>query len=56
MTEKVTEAQQQRNHLAQQVIDLNHANLRDSEAEVSLDEMHKTQIKLDEKITEMKGC
>ena len=56
MTEKVAEAQQQWDHLMQQVIDLNHANLRGSEVKVSLDQMLKTQIKLDKKITEMKNC
>ena len=56
MTEKMTEAQQQRDHLTQQVIDLNHANLRGLEAEVSLDQMLETQTKLDKKITEIKDC
>ena len=56
MTEKVTEAQQQQDHLTQQVIDLNHTNLRGSEAEVSLDQMLETQIKLNKKITEVKDC
>ena len=56
MTEKVMEAQQQQNHLMQQVIDLNYTNLRDLKAEVSLDQMLKTQIKLNKKITEVKNC
>ena len=38
------------------MIDLNYVNLRDSEVKVSLDQMLKTQIKLDKKITEIKDC
>ena len=56
MTGKVTETQQQQNHLAQQVKDLNHSNLRHKETEASLDNMLETQIKLDKKITEVKEC
>ena len=56
MTEKVTEAQQQWDHLAQQIIDLNNANLRDSEIKISSDQMLKTQIKLNQKIIKVKDC
>ena len=40
----------------QQIIDINYANLRDLETEVSLDQMLETQIKLNKKITEVKNC
>ena len=56
MTEKVTEAQQQQNYLAQQVIDLNCANLKDLETEISLDQILETQIKLNKKIMKIKNC
>ena len=56
MIEKVIEAQQQRDHLTQQVINLNHANLRDSEMKVALDQMLETQIKLDKMIMKVKNC
>ena len=56
MTEKVIKAQQQQNHLMQQVIYLDCANLRGLETEVSLNQMLETQIKLDKKVTEVKNC
>ena len=40
----------------QQIIDLNHVNLRDSEIKVSLDQMIETQTQLDEILTEIKTC
>ena len=38
------------------MINLNHANLRGSETEISLNQMLKTQIKLNKKIMKMKNC
>ena len=55
MTERVTKAEQQSDHLAQQVINLNCANLRDLETEISLDQMLETQIKLNKKIMKIKN-